>query len=331
MNTLFALDPALVHKLFRPASLARLESLVDIDPDEVITDFREVPAAALSDVEFLITGWGSPTIGPAELDRMPALRAILHAAGTVKGHVDADAWHRGIIVTTAASANARPVAEYTLAMILLAGKRAFELSREFAVSRHPLPIATGYPAIGNAGRTVGIVGASRIGRRVLDLLRPFDFDLLLTDPTISAAEARDLGATLVGLDELLERSSIVSLHAPMTPATEHMLDAAALARIPDGACLINTARGRLIDHDALRAELRTGRISAILDVTDPEPLDEDDVLYTLPNVTLTPHIAGAAGNELALLGDMVTEQLAQILAGTSPVDAISFEQLATMA
>ncbi|MGP6169852.1 hydroxyacid dehydrogenase [Microbacterium sp. A204] len=305
--------------------------MVDIDPGFVIEDFGAVPSEELATVEFLITGWGAPKIGPSELNRMPRLRAILHAAGSVKAHVDAEAWRRGIIVTTAASANARPVAEFTLAMILLAGKKTFELSEEYGRTRRTLSVATGYPGIGNAGRTVGVIGASRIGRRVLELLHPFDYEVLLADPMIDPGDARSLGATHVSQHELLERSSIVSLHAPLTPTTERMIDGASLALLPDGACLINTARGRLVDHGALRAELRPGRISAILDVTDPEPLDDDDILYALPNVVLTPHLAGAAGTEVALLGDLVIEQLAQILAGQSPVDTITFEQLATMA
>ena len=132
------------------------------------------------DIEVLITGWGAANIGPAELDRMPALRAIHHSGGTVRGFLSPEVWDRGILVTTSGAANALPVAEFTVASILYAGKDVFAVADEYAREPGLGWGAERFATIGNYGRTVGIVGASQIGRRVIELLRPFD----LLDPRL---------------------------------------------------------------------------------------------------------------------------------------------------
>ena len=187
------------------------------------------------------------------------------------------------------------------------------------------------PGVGNAGSTVGIIGASRIGRLVLELLKPFAFDVLLSDPTITAAEAAAMGVQLVPLEELMARSKVVSLHAPVLPATVGMIGASELALLPAGATFINTAGGVLVDHDALRTELLTGRINAVLDVTTPEPLPDDDPLYELANVTLTPHIAGSLGNELVRMGDLAVEEVVRLASGAAPAFPVSKAALHEMA
>ncbi|NUO36458.1 MAG: hydroxyacid dehydrogenase, partial [Dermatophilaceae bacterium] len=182
--------------------------------------------------------------------------------------------------------------------------------------------------IGNHGRRVGVVGASRIGRRLLDLLRPFDLRPSLTDPYVDEAEAAALGVPLLPLDDLLRTSHIVTLHAPSTPETRHLMGRRELALMPDGAVLINTARGALVDHDALTAELRTGRLSAILDVTDPEPLPPGSPLYDLPNVFVTPHLAGSQGNEVARLGSVVAQEADRFVRGEELAYAVDPGMLA---
>jgi phosphoglycerate dehydrogenase-like enzyme len=233
---------------------------------------------------------------------MPKLRAILHAAGTVRGFVTDACWERGLLVSSAAHANAIPVAEYTLAAILLSGKNA--------LTRKPLD-----DNVGNYGRRVGVIGASRVGRRLLELLHPFELTVSLSDPYVTPDEADALGATLLPLDDLLSTSDVVTLHAPDLPATYRMLDRRRLALIPDGATLINTSRGALIDPIALTDELVSGRLNAVLDVTEPEPLPPDSPLHRLPNVLLTPHIAGSLGNELERLGAAVAEEIERLVSG----------------
>ncbi|WP_105970682.1 hydroxyacid dehydrogenase [Streptomyces geranii] len=312
---LFAMDPVHLPELFPPALMARLRELVRIDPALVVRDFTDPgAAAALAEAEVLITGWGCPHIGAAALAAAPRLHTVLHAAGSVRSLVGDAAWERGLAVSSAVRANALPVAEYTLAAVLLAGKDAFGLRERFRRERvYPAP--ADYTAVGNLGRRVGVIGASRVGRRVLELLRPFELTVTLYDPYVDADEARSLGARSLPLEELLRTSDIVTLHAPDIPETYRMLDGDRLALIPDGGVLINTSRGALVDHDALTGELVSGRLGAVLDVTEPEPLPAGSPLYDLPNVFLTPHIAGSLGNELARLGRTVVEELALLGAG----------------
>ncbi|WP_203964630.1 hydroxyacid dehydrogenase [Actinocatenispora thailandica] len=297
--------------LLTPARAARLAELLEL-PAEPVTDLAAPPArAALAAAEVLVTGWRGPSL-PVEL---PNLRAVFHTAGTVRTLIPDELFDRGVRVVTAADAGAVPVAEYALAAILWANKQVLRSARWYA-RRRSLAARDDVPAAGNLGKRVGLVGASRVGRRVARLLAPFDVDVHVADPYLTEPDARDLGVTVRELDDLLADCDVVSLHAPATPATRQLFDARRLALLPDGATLINTARGALIDHDALLAELRTGRIDAILDVTDPEPLPPDSPYWTLPNVLLTPHHAGAynpveAGRQL----DLVLDELARYLRG----------------
>jgi phosphoglycerate dehydrogenase-like enzyme len=241
---------------------------------------------------------------------------VVHAAGTVKNHVDAVCWERGVRVSSAAAANAVPVAEYTVATILLAGKRGFRLQRLYREVKGFRLWWNEVPPIGNFGRTVAIVGASRIGRLVIERLRAFDLTVLVHDPFLSDADAGALGVERVGeLDALLPRADVLSLHAPSLPETRHLLDRRRLALLRDGAVLVNTARGALVDMDALRDELVSGRLDAVLDVTDPEVLPADSPLYDLPNVFLTPHIAGAMGNETQRLSALALDEIERLARG----------------
>jgi phosphoglycerate dehydrogenase-like enzyme len=320
-------DEALRDALFSGRLRDRLDAVADCDFAAVVTDFARSPVD-LPPVEVLLTGWGCPRIDATALDQMPALRLVAHAAGTVKGHVDPVCWERRIVVTTAATANAVPVAEFTVAQIVLANKGVAAAASAYRRDRaRPLPS----PLVGNYERTVGIIGASTIGRLVLERLKSYDLDVVVSDPTIGPAEAVRLGARLVALDELMAVSDVVSLHAPVLPSTIGMIGAAQLARMRDGATFVNTARGVLVDHDALRAELVSGRISAVLDVTDPEPLAPEDVLFELPNVQLTPHVAGSLGTELRRMTALAIEEVERFAAGRPPGHPVSREDLERMA
>ncbi|UOB09409.1 hydroxyacid dehydrogenase [Streptomyces sp. HP-A2021] len=326
-QALFAMTAENVPQVFPPEVLARLQEAVDIDPALVARDFADPGVReALAGTEILVTGWGCPRLDEAVLDAAPRLRAVLHSAGSVKSFSTPEIWRRGIAVSSAAAANALPVAEYTLAMILLAGKDVLAARDRMRATR----TSSGWgvvPGIGNYGRRVGVIGASRIGRRVLELLRPFDLRPALTDPYVDEREAAALGVPLLPLDDLLRTSDVVTVHAPETPETHRMIGRRELALMPDGAVLINTARGALVDHDALVAELRAGRLTAILDVTDPEPLPADSPLHDLPGAFVTPHLAGSQGNELARLGLTVAEEAERLLTGRKLAYAVDLATL----
>ena len=276
------------------------------------------------DTEILLTSWGAPRLDAEVLDRMPALRAVVHAAGSVQDLVSEELWDRGIVVTSAADANAVPVAEFAFASIVLAFKRAFTHVRNQERESLGWGDLVTSPAYGSLGRTVGIVGFSRIGRRVVPMLRRMDdVTVLVADPVVDAGAVAAAGGELVTLPELLRRSDVLSLHAPALPETRHMIGRAELAALRDGATVINTARGSLIDHDALLDACASGRIHAVLDVTDPDPLPMDAPLRHLPNVALTPHVAGSMGTDVRRLADSALDDVEALLGGRALPGAIT--------
>ncbi|UNO41393.1 hydroxyacid dehydrogenase [Streptomyces sp. MST-110588] len=327
---LLAMGPGVAGRLFAERHHDRLAALVRTD-SRLVAHELDGPgprvAAALAGAEVLLTCWGAPPLTARVLDAAPRLRAVVHAAGSVKGHVTAACWERGIAVSSAAAANALPVAEYTLAAILFANKRVLYAARRFGVLRAAHDWSAELAGAGNYRRTVGVVGASRVGRRVIELLRPFDVTVLLYDPHVGAGEAARLGCVPVSLDELCARSDVVTVHAPDVAATRHMIGGRQLSLMADGATLVNTARGALVDEAALLAELVPGRLNAVLDVTDPEPPDPDSPLYDLPNVLLTPHVAGSLGGELHRLADAALDEVERYARGLPFAGAVAREEL----
>ncbi|MFJ8751641.1 hydroxyacid dehydrogenase [Streptomyces sp. NPDC102441] len=313
------MSPGLLDDVFPPPVRARLEDNAALGDPAVIHEFDSSGAVtALAGAEVLLTGWGCPPVGPELLERAPALRAVIHAAGTVKTFLSPAAFDRGIVVSSAAAANAVPVAEYTLAAIIMGAKRVFPLAGLFRARRTH---RTGADLarqhwIGTHGLTIGVVGASRIGRRVIELLRVIEAEVLLYDPYVSRAEADLLGVTPVDLDTLVATSDVVTIHAPDTPETCGMIDARRIGLMRPGTLLVNTARGPLVDTEALTEHLVDGRLDAVLDVTSPEPLPAGHPLWDLPNVFITPHLAGAQGNEVGRLGALAVDELVRYAHGS---------------
>ncbi|MFJ8824952.1 hydroxyacid dehydrogenase [Streptomyces sp. NPDC102467] len=269
-------------------------------------------AEVLAATEILVTGWDCPPLTDRVLAAAPRLRAVMHAAGSVRPIVTDAVWERGLLVSSAADANAGPVVAFTLAAITFAAKGALSAAAGYATAWPGFTERTGADA-----RVVGIIGASRIGRRVIEALRADSagYRVLLCDPYVDEGEAARLGVERVGLAELCRRSTVVSVHAPQLPETQGMLSTEMLALIPDGGVVINTARGSLLDTEALAAECGSGRLSAYLDVTHPEPLPAGHPLLALPNVLVTPHIAGAQGSEVRRLGVYAVEEVERFVRG----------------
>jgi len=317
MKALLVMPEGLQHRMFDASQLDRLAQLADIGPEQTVPDLSAATDEELRDVEVLVTGWGSPRIDARTLARLPRLRAIVHTAGTVRFVVTEAAWERGaIVVTSATEANAVPVAEFTLAQILLAGKRSLAREAGYRADHQVQGGAAADPEIGNYGSVVGLIGASRIGILVAEHLRRFDLEVLITDPFANAEQIQALGATKVEPEELYSRSDVVSLHAPDVPSTRGMVSGELLALMRDGTTFLNTARPALVDLDALRAELASGRLAAVLDVHDD--LADDDPIWDLPNVSITPHIAGSQGNELQRMGEFALEELRRLTVGEPP-------------
>lgn len=314
---------------FDASRLERLGKMVALR-EPVWTDSLDSPELLerLADVEILVTSWGVPHLDAERLAAMPNLRAIFHCAGTIRDFVSDELWARNILITNCADVNAVPVAEFTFATILLAGKKAQFLANDARSFREDWSYVLNHGDLGNIGRTIGVIGFSRVGRRVVKLMMQLqDAECLVVDPYADPREVADAGGRLVTLEEMLPVADVVTIHAPELPQTRHMIGADQLAAMKDHATLINTARGSLVDTKALEEACRHGRIQAVLDVTEPEPLPADSVLYELPNVVITPHIAGSLGTETRRMSDAALDELERYLSGEDLVARVLLEDL----
>ena len=327
-ETMLVMGENWLRTQFDVAELARLAAAAALGDPAAATELSSpLVRARLAVVEVLITSWGCPPLDGEVLRHAPRLRAVLHAAGSVRGHVGQEVFDRGIRVTTAADANAEPVARYTLAAILWAAKKVPFLAADARVYRDDWSYRQRHGELSGTSLTMVLVGFSRVGRRVARLLQLVGATgVLVVDPFADPAVVAATGAELVSLGEALPRADVLSLHAPDLPTTMHMIGDAELAALPPGATVINTARGRLVDHAALEKACQAG-LHAILDVTDPEPLARTSVLYELPNVMLTPHVAGALGGETRLLAASALTELERYAAGLPPIAAVTAESL----
>jgi len=284
-------------------------------------------AELITGMDGLVTGWGSPELTDEIFEKADRLKIIVHSAGSVrpilaKSVVEKYVIPRGICVVSCRRAIAYNVAESAVGMMIVALRRWFDhiqAYREKGVWR-----SREIPENGQflMGATVGIVGVGVVGREVIRLLKPFDVKILVYDPYLSEWEAGRLGVRRVGLNELFEKSDVVSIHAPLTSETYHMIGRDQLRRMKDGAVLINTARGGIIDHDALIEECKKGRIIAFLDVTEPEPPPPNSPLRDLKNVYITPHVAGAGYYGYHMIGKTVVKSLEDFFTGRPVEDAL---------
>ena len=313
-----AMVPGVETELLTPGARAELESLVELVAPTAI-DLDALPPDTLGSIEVLLGGWGCNVLDDALLARMPKLRLLAYGAGSVKHTVTPATWERGVVVSSAAAANAIPVAEFTFAAIVMIAKDVFRLRDHHRESRGGAAVSGSGPAgdLGTRGLRIGVIGASSTGRLVIERLATLDARVVVADPYLHDAGAASLGVARMELDELFAWADIVSVHAPELPSTHHLVDADRLARMHDGACLINTARGSLVDTEALTRECVAGRLNAFIDTPDPEPLPADSPLYDLANVVLTPHIAGSLGNEISRMGDLAVAEVRRFLAAES--------------
>jgi phosphoglycerate dehydrogenase-like enzyme len=316
-------------RMMSPAAWETLEGFADImhHPGQEPASKKDL-LALLPPADACLTSWGVARLDADVIAAAPKLRAMAHMGSSVTRFVSDALWERGIQVTTAAPALARDVAVTTLGLMIVGMKRIWPLGEH--VREGGWRESAYWPSREIYGKTVGIVGASHVGRHVIDLLQPFGVSILLYDPFVSEEAAEDLGTTKADLDDLVRRADIISLHAPAKAATYHMLDARRLALMKDDALLINTARGTLVDEVALIAELRAGRFFAFLDVTDPEPPAAGSPLRRLENVVITPHSAGCI-ESCARMGEMAVEELRLFFAGEPALYQVTADMLARIA
>ncbi|MCX7048332.1 MAG: hydroxyacid dehydrogenase [Candidatus Sumerlaeota bacterium] len=316
--------------VFHPDDCAALSQMVDVYAPPQKSDVFATNPALLADAQIIMSSWGAPKLDEAFLKAAPRLEAVFYAAGTVKPFVTDACWERDLVICSAWGMNAIPVAEFALAQIYLCLKRVYQLAAYFTQERgKKLPtagIAGGYKS------AVGLISLGQVGRLTLKLLKQSEIKILVYDPFVSTEEAVALGAELVSLDEIFSRSDVVSLHTPWLKETENMIQGRHFASMKPNAAFINTARGAVVNEPEMIAALKARPdIFAVLDVTYPEPPAPDSPLWEMPNILLTPHIAGGIGNECYRQGREMIAEVRRYLNGEPLQWRITKERLSLLA
>ena len=315
-------------EVFGQGRRARIAALTELYPDVVHAGNFAQHAPHLRDLEVIFATWGMPNLTNAELARLPRLEAVFYAAGNVKAFAQALVDH-DIVLVSAWAINAIPVAEMCLAQILLSLRGYFRAVRRY---RHrQTPDAKAFPRPGVSGATVGLIGMGKIGTRLRGLLRDYPLTVIAHDPFLTGARAAELAIEQVELAELFRRADIVSNHIPDLPSTRGVLTAELFGAMRAGATFINTGRGaQVVEADLVAVLEARPDLTALLDVTWPEPPALDSKLWSLPNVLISPHIGGTIGNEVVSLADCAIEEFERWQAGQPLRYQVTREVLATM-
>lgn len=266
----------------------------------------------LAETDYILGTWGVPRLDAHFLDQVPRLKGLFYGAGSVKSFVTPEFFARGLVIANANQANAIPVAEYAAAAILLSLKRFWQHSRQTKQAREwkRLPVPGAWRSV------VGLISLGAVGRLTAERLQSYDVEVIAFDPFATAEQAQALGVRLCSLDEIFRTADVVSLHAPWLPETENLVADAQLRLMKPGATLLNTSRGAVINEpDLYQVLAERPDLTAILDVTRPEPPAANSPLFTLENVILTPHISGSLNGEVARMGQWMAEELIRHLDG----------------
>jgi phosphoglycerate dehydrogenase-like enzyme len=287
----------------------------------------------LSDADYVFGTWGMPILDDAFMAAAPKLKAIFYGAGGIKNFTPETFWKHEVRIFSAWQANAVPVAEFTFAQIILSLKSFWSVvqqTRERREWRRDDYCESGVP--GGYRSTVGLLSLGQIGRRVAQRLKTLELKIIAYDPYMTLEQASKLGVDLVSLDDVFARSDVVSCHTPWLPETEKMLRYKHFNAMKPHATFINTARGAVVDEDDLIATLKERPdLTALLDVTYPEPPESSSPFYTLPNVIVTPHIAGSVNAECRRMGRWMIEEYDRMSNGESLLYEITRERVVSMA
>lgn len=320
-----------LFKVFPEAIRRRIGGSVAL-AERVLTP-DTLAAASTEEIAYLFSTWGMPALEEECIQKnFPNLKAVFYGAGSVQGF--ARPFLRcGVRVFSAWGANAVPVAEYTLAQVLLANKGFYQAQRRYRRDgdfRGANAYAARQP--GNYRARVGILGAGMIGRLVLSLLQPYAIEPLVFDAFLAEDEIHALGARKADLDTVFSTCHVISNHIGNNPKTERMLRYEHFSRMLPNATFINTGRGQqVVEDDLIRALREEPERTAVLDVTYPEPVAAGSPLLSMDNVVITPHIAGSMSQEVERMGLYMAEELEALLQGRAVRFEVTEKMLETMA
>jgi len=309
--------PRTLELLFAPEDLRRLKSLVSM----TVWEGSRMPAGMVEKVlpeAFVVIG---QTDLPCErLERARNLRAIVNVEGNFQPNIDYDfCFDRGIHVLGAGVAFGRAVAEMALGMALGLARGIPAADRQFRKGKEIYGRFSNQDSFLISGSDVGFIGFGNLGRALIKLLEPFRCRVRVYDPWLADRWLADFGVTPSSLDDVLAASRILFVLAGVTAENQAMIGKRELDRMPKGACLVLVSRASLVDFDALTAKVRQGDIRAALDVFPQEPFPKKHPLRGFDNVILSSHRAGSLSSSYRLMGEMLVDDLAQILSGLPPL------------
>jgi len=326
-QVLIACSERVRHGYLPPEELTRLGQVADwawfaCEGGNIYRASEDAAATAqlageMAAVDALVVCHGAPRIGAAVLAAAPRLRFIGELEGDrFATRIDLDAaWARDIRTVDTTNGSSYPVAEWALALTLIAMRNAGALFRRI-LAGNTQNRSTLEPMAGMlTGKRVGLIGGGHLGRRLMKLLRPFEVELWVCDPYLPQELAEALGFLQTSLDNVLSQCDAIVCVAPLTPQTKGLIGRRELELIPSGAALVNVSRGPIFDSAALIERLKRGDIAAGLDVFDPEPIPADSEIIGLPNVFLTPHFSGRTGDTYPHFFRLMVDELERFFAG----------------
>jgi len=330
MKCALLINEELCGKIFGEQMLSDLSGVVEVIGQPQPTVTVDYVMDLIGEADIAVTSWGSIKFEKPVLDRARNLKLVTHAAGSVKTVISEDFIRRNILITTAAPAIGIGVADYCMGAIIMGGKRLKE--QMLTVDSGGWSCEQSVNALELFGATVGIVGAGFVGQRLIRYLQAFDVtSIWVFDPYLSEKSASAIGVEKRSLEDIFSLCDYISINAPSTKETEGMITANLLRMVKDNAVFINTARGAIVDEQALIKELKTGRFCAFIDVTEPEPPSSDHPLRNLPNVVMTPHIAGAISRNMRRIGALALRETNSFVSGSAlqyPVDLSKIDCIA---
>ena len=321
-----------IWKIYNDETIEALKGIVNIEKRIYSKEELLASPESFCNVEIVFSTWGMPEMSETEIkSTLPSLKCVFYGAGSVQAFAR-PFLSCGVKVFSAWAANAVPVAEMTLALIILSNKGYFLSSRVYSKKGRRAASDVFAKCAGNYGETVGIIGAGMIGKLVINMLKPYKLNVLVFDPFLPDETAKELGVKKCSLEELFEKSFVVSNHLANNAQTVGMLNYALFERMRENAVFINTGRGaQVVENDLVRILEERGDLTALLDVTYPEPPIENHPFYTLENCIITPHIAGSAGDEVSRMGEYMLEECRAYVNGENCKYEVSFKMLETMA
>jgi len=329
LKGIYLLDEKSFHKIYGPKQRKEISELVDIYAPMQTIDTVEADPDILRDADVIFSGWHMSRMDSKFLESAPNLKAVFYGAGSTKYFVTDEVWDKDIVICSAYTANAIPVAEFTLGQILLSLKSVWYHSRDIRHKRDFVRSECFGPGI--YGSTIGLISLGTIARYLCQFLMAFNVRIIAYDPYVDKETAQSLNVELCSLEDVFRCSDVVSLHSPLNDQTVGMIRREHLLSMKPYSTFINTARGAIVDENEMIDALRQrADLTALLDVTEPEPPLRTSPLYDLKNVILTPHIAGSMGLECRRMGDMMVQELKRYVSGRPLMTRVMAHQVAMM-